>query len=64
MATASWEKEPISLIGVRDRSFSGSPGMTSKTYPCPSVRASSQVSHVPQGVLPPAQFARVPDEVT
>ena len=42
----------------------GSFGSTSKTYPCPVVRSSSQVSQVPHGVAPPAQLLRVPEEVT
>jgi hypothetical protein len=64
MSTASCEKKPIPRIGVLDSSFSGSFGSTSKTYPCPVVRSSSQVSQVPHGVAPPAQLLRVPEEVT
>src|SRR5215207_7923552 len=73
---ASWEKTPISLIGVRESSFRGSFGSTSKTYPCgfkvvmpssslrPCEVASSQVNHVPQGVEPSAQLETVPAELT
>jgi hypothetical protein len=51
-------------MGVLERSSSGVAGSTSKTYPWPSLRSSSQVSQVPQGVGPPAQLSRVPELAT
>ncbi len=67
MSTASWEKKPIASIGVLDSALLGSFGSTSNTKPWPAPpvkRVSSQVSQVPHGVPPPAQFVLVPEFVT
>ena len=46
----------MSLSGV----VSAPSGLTSNVQPCPGSAVSSQVSHVPQGVTPPAQLRIVP----
>ena len=73
-ATASWAKRPRNLSGtVAWARLSAGSGETSKTQPwstdadfpasdLPPARSSvsSQVSHVPHGVTPPAQLFTVP----
>src|SRR3954466_10883957 len=68
-AIASCQKRPIPVIGV---AFDTPSCGTSKMYPCGFVVAgfrfgsssvSSQESHEPHGVGPPAQFTRVPDRL-
>ena len=68
IAAASWAKRPSPASGVGLRFFVGSAGSTSNTKPWSLVNTSSpafhsvssQVIHVPHGVLPPAQLPTVP----
>jgi hypothetical protein len=73
IATASCGYRPRKVSGSALRpGFSDPTGLTSNTQPwsrvSPSVPAffsvSSQVSQVPQGVVPPAQLLTVPDRLT